>query len=117
MDNIKDKLSSLLISTYALESMLFYTAGLVDEFDDQDVAMETAIIKYFSLISLMKAASCSMDFMGPKSLLKGQPTEAFFQNAAELFTQGEPIESLRAFIALSGLQHAGVIRTYFFLFL
>lgn len=117
MDNIKDKLSSLLISMYALESMLYYTAGLVDEFDDQDLAMESAIIKYFSLICLMKVASCSMEFMGPKSLLRGQPTEDFFRDAAELFAQGEPIESLKSFIALSGLQHAGVIHILSLIFI
>lgn len=109
MDNIKDKISSLLISTYALESMIYYTAGLVDEFDDQDLALEAAITKYYSLTSLMKAATCGMEFLGPKALLKGEPTEAHFRNAAELFTQGEPIESLKSYIALTGLQHAGVI--------
>ncbi|KAL5275337.1 ACAD9 family protein [Megaselia abdita] len=108
MDNIKDKIASLLCPIYAVESMIYYTAGMVDEFEDQDVTLETAITKYYSSMTLMKAASCAMEFMGPKALLKGELAEEYFRNAAELFTQGEPIESLRSFIALTGLQHAGV---------
>lgn len=109
MENIKDKMSSLLCPIYATESMIYYTAGLIDEFEGQDVALEAAITKYYSSLSLMKAASSALEFMGSKALLKGEPTEEYFQNAAELFTQGEPIESLRSYIALSGLQHAGVL--------
>lgn len=114
MQSVKDKMSSLLISTYALESMLYYTAGLEDEFDNQDLSMESAITKYYSLNTLMKSASYSMEFMGSKSLLGGEKTDFFFRIASELFTQGEPIESLRSFIGLSGLQHAGVIIYFLF---
>lgn len=108
MDNIKDKISSLVAPLYAMESMIYYTAGLIDEFEDQDVTLEAAVTKYYTSQNMFKIARAALDFMGPKALLKGEPSEEFLRNAAELYTLGEPIETLKSFIALTGLQHAGV---------
>uniref|UniRef100_T1H6V0 Uncharacterized protein n=1 Tax=Megaselia scalaris TaxID=36166 RepID=T1H6V0_MEGSC len=93
---------------YAMESMIYYTAGLIDEFEDQDVTLEAAVTKYYTSQNMFKIARAALDFMGPKALLKGEPSEEFLRNAAELYTLGEPIETLKSFIALTGLQHAGV---------
>lgn len=46
--------------------------------------------------------------MGPKSLHSGQISETYFRNAAQLYTLGESVDNLSIYIALTGLQHAGV---------
>lgn len=68
---------------------------------------------------MFKIAGKSMDIIGPKSLLSGQETEVIFRDSAQLYTQGESMDTLRLYIALAGLQHAGVscanyINTYYF---
>ncbi|XP_017485576.1 PREDICTED: acyl-CoA dehydrogenase family member 9, mitochondrial [Rhagoletis zephyria] len=109
MEMLQMHLSKASCVTYAIESMIYMTAGILDEFASPDVALETAITKYFSLTQLFKIASKSMDIIGPKSLLSGQATEVLFRDAAQLYTQGESMDTLRLFIALIGLQHAGTL--------
>jgi len=95
-------------SVYAMESMLYLTAGLLDEFRAQDVTLESAITKYFTLRQVYAIASQNLGVVGPKSLLSGETTELGLRDAAQLCTQGESLDTLGMFIALTGLQHAGV---------
>ncbi|XP_055844455.1 complex I assembly factor ACAD9, mitochondrial [Episyrphus balteatus] len=107
LEGIRKHISTLTTSTYAMESMIYLTAGLLDEFDQQDVGMEAAVTKYYTLTRLFENSSKSIDVIGPKSLISGQPTEIAFRNALQLYTQSEPIDSLRMYISLTGLQYAG----------
>lgn len=53
-----------------------------------------------------------MNYLGPKCLEAGQPSELHLRNAAQLCTQNEPLDSLRIYIGLSGIQYAGVSIIY-----
>ncbi|XP_011201063.2 complex I assembly factor ACAD9, mitochondrial [Bactrocera dorsalis] len=107
MEMLQMHLSKASCATYAIESMIYMTAGILDEFATPDVALEAAITKYYSLTQLFKIAGKSMDIIGPKSLISGQETEVLFRDSAQLYTQGESVDTLRLYIALAGLQHAG----------
>lgn len=107
MEMLQMHLSEASCATYAIESMIYMTAGILDEFASPDVALEAAITKYYSLKQLFKIAGKCMDIIGPKSLLSGQETEVLFRDAAQLYTHGESMDTLRLYIALAGLQHAG----------
>lgn len=100
-------MSRAMCSVYAMESMLYLTAGLLDEFRAQDVTLESAITKYFTLRQVYAIASQNLGVVGPKSLLSGETTELGLRDAAQLCTQGESLDTLGMFIALTGLQHAG----------
>lgn len=95
-------------SIYAMESMLYMTAGLLDEFAGQDVTLESAITKYYTLGQLYGIATQNLSLLGPRCLHSGQPSELGLRDAAQLCTQGESLSTLSMFIALTGLQHAGV---------
>lgn len=45
LDLFKNSLSKAVCDTYALESMIYLTAGIIDGYENADVDMETAIIK------------------------------------------------------------------------
>lgn len=45
MDYIKVHLGTLASQLYALESMIYFTTGLIDEYDNPKVDLETAITK------------------------------------------------------------------------
>ncbi|EDW77166.1 uncharacterized protein Dwil_GK22223, isoform A [Drosophila willistoni] len=100
-------LSRAMCSVYAMDSMLYLTAGLLDEFQGQDVTLESAITKYYTIKQLYTIATQNLSIIGPKSLHKDQTAELEFRNAAQLYTLGESMDTLGMFIALSGLQHAG----------
>lgn len=101
-------------SIYAMESMLYLTAGLLDEFRGQDVTLESAITKYYTLGQLYSIATQNLSLLGPGCLHSGQPSELGLRDAAQLCTQGESMGTLSLFIALTGLQHAGVSRLHSF---
>ncbi|XP_034111451.1 complex I assembly factor ACAD9, mitochondrial [Drosophila albomicans] len=101
------QLSQATCSIYAMESMLYMTAGLLDEFAGQDVTLESSITKYYTLQQLYTIASQSLTLLGPQSLHRGQFWEQGLRDAAQLCTQGESLSTLSLFIALTGLQHAG----------
>ncbi|KAL7738597.1 hypothetical protein ACLKA6_006894 [Drosophila palustris] len=100
-------LSQSTCSIYAMESMLYLSAGLLDEFAGQDVTLESSITKYYTLQQLYAIATQSLGLLGPQSLHRGQPWERGLRDAAELCTQGESVSTLSMFIALTGLQYAG----------
>ncbi|KAH8370151.1 hypothetical protein KR093_002383 [Drosophila rubida] len=101
------QLSQSTCSIYAMESMLYMTAGLMDEFAGQDVTLESSITKFYTLQQLYAIASHSLTLLGPQSLHRGQVWEQGLRDAAQLCTQGESLSTLSLFIALTGLQHAG----------
>ncbi|XP_064543493.1 complex I assembly factor ACAD9, mitochondrial [Drosophila montana] len=100
-------LSQGVCSVYAMESMLYLTAGLLDEFHGQDVTLESAITKYYTLQQLYAISTQNLSLLGPGSLHSGQPAELALRDSAQLCTQGESLSTLSMFIALTGLQHAG----------
>ncbi|XP_065369422.1 complex I assembly factor ACAD9, mitochondrial [Calliphora vicina] len=107
LESVQTHLAKSCLSIYSIESMIYLTAGLLDEFKSPDVALESAITKYHCLKELFNICTTSLDIIGPKSLHAGQITETYFRNAAQLYTLGESIDNLSIYIALSGLQHAG----------
>lgn len=107
-DLVKKKLASMTGSIYALESMCYFTSGLMDLYENQDLDVEAAIVKVFALENMHKMAKDIIVTKGPLSLFVGSLTDNFFRNSAHLLTQGETIDSIKLFIGLSGLQHAGV---------
>lgn len=112
MELLKEKLSKVMCAAYVLESMIYLTAGIHDDYESADIDVETAIIRIFAQQQLFDAATIALDFMGPKSLIAGQPTELYLKDALQLYTHGEPIDSLFLIVALSGIQHAGVSKHY-----
>ncbi|KAM7345101.1 acyl-CoA dehydrogenase family member enigma [Cochliomyia hominivorax] len=107
LESVQTHLARSCLSVYSIESMIYLTAGLLDEFNKPDVVLESAVTKYHSLKELYSICTTALDIVGPKSLHAGQTTEINFRNAAQLYTLGESIDNLSIYIALTGLQHAG----------
>ncbi|KAL9914403.1 complex I assembly factor ACAD9, mitochondrial-like [Glossina fuscipes] len=109
MEFAQTHLAKATLSLYGVESMIYMTAGLLDEFQNPDVILETAITKYFSLKELLNLSISLLDLKGPKALLTGEMTERYLRDAMQLYVYGESITMLNAFIALVGLQHVGSV--------
>lgn len=107
LESVQTHLAKSCLSVYSMESMIYMTAGLLDEFKSPDVVLESAITKYFALKELLNICITSLSMIGPKSLHSGQTSETYFRNAAQLYTLGESIDNLSIYIALTGLQYAG----------
>ncbi|XP_065085447.1 complex I assembly factor ACAD9, mitochondrial [Ochlerotatus camptorhynchus] len=108
IENVSEELAKATCSVYAAESMIYLTTGLLDDFIGQDAEMEAAITKIFTAEKLMDMAIQPLRFVGQQALTKGHPLEALFRNSVQFFGQSETIDSVKFFVALSGLQHAGM---------
>lgn len=108
VEMLKDKLSRAFSSVYALESMIYLTAGIMDGYEAADVDLETAIIRIFAQQNLLSLGTFALNFMGPKALVSGHPNELQLRDALQIYTAGESVDSLLMLVGLSGIQHAGV---------
>lgn len=108
IESVGEELAKATCSIYAAESMIYLTTGLLDDFVGQDAEIEAAITKVFTAEKLMEMAIQPLRFVGPQALTKGHPLEVLFRNSVQFFGQTETIDSVKFFVALSGLQHAGV---------
>ncbi|XP_050067838.1 complex I assembly factor ACAD9, mitochondrial [Anopheles maculipalpis] len=105
---VREQLARMASIIYASESLIYMTASLMDDFENQDVEMEAAITKVFSTGSLINFAALPLQLLGPQALSKECMFEELFNDALKMFVGDESIDSINFFIALSGLQHAGV---------
>ncbi|XP_062550301.1 complex I assembly factor ACAD9, mitochondrial [Armigeres subalbatus] len=108
IENVGEELAKSTCAIYAAESMIYMTTGLLDDFVGQDAEMEAAITKIFTAEKLMEIAIKPLKFVGPQALTKGHPLEALFRNSVQFFGQTETVDSVKLFVALSGLQHTGL---------
>ena len=103
---LKDKVASMMADTFALESVTYLTAGIVDA-GATDFAIESAICKVLASETLLRVVDLASQVAGAASYAVGEPYELALRDArANLLVEGTN-ETLRCFIALSGMQERG----------
>lgn len=107
IETLKERMGKLMASCYALESMVYLTAGLKDIYENQDIDVECGIIKAFAVESLSDFITAPLHIVGPKSTITDEGYEKLIRDAIQLIGTEEPIETLKQFIGLSGMSHAG----------
>lgn len=99
------KLSDMALHIYAIESMVYYTCGLKDMYEDQDCEVENAIVKVYSSRVAWKSVCDGMQILGGKGYLRNTDYERYFRDLKILSIFDVSDEVLKTFIALSGLKH------------
>jgi acyl-CoA dehydrogenase family protein 9 len=103
---IKDKISAMLAQTYALESMTYLTAGIVDG-KVSDYSLESAICKVFGSETLWYVVNDTLQIAAGIGYMQDYPYERMMRDARiNLIFEGTN-EILRCFVALSGMQGPG----------
>ncbi len=103
---IKDKVATMMADTFAVESMTYLTAGLVDA-RVPDYSLESAISKVFASETLWRVANESLQIAAGIGYMQDYPYERLLRDARiNLIFEGTN-EILRCFIALSGMQGPG----------
>jgi acyl-CoA dehydrogenase family member 9 len=103
---IKDKIAQMMSETYALESMVYLTTGLVDK-DQYDFSVESAICKVYGSEMLWRTVNETLQIAAGIGYMNEYPYERYLRDARiNLIFEGTN-EILRCFIALSGMQGPG----------
>lgn len=102
---IKDKIATMLAQIYALESMTYLTASMVD--GKSDYSIESAICKVAGSETLWYVVNETLQIAAGIGYMQDYPYERMLRDARiNLIFEGTN-EILRAFIALSGLAGPG----------
>lgn len=109
VDTVKEQLGALTSSCYALESMVYLTAGLSDIYDKQDVDVECAVVQAYSVQLMTDFIVRPLHSVGPKAAVHGSGFERYIRDALQLAASGESQDTVKQFIALSGMNYAGTL--------
>lgn len=108
---IQQKIFTMSMEAYAMESMAYMTAGQMDTLDDdgkpQDCSVEAAMVKIFSSESAWKNCSEILQIFGGSGYMRDYPFERMLRDCRILLIFEGTNEILRLYVALSSLQHAG----------
>lgn len=103
---IQQKIAKMMCETYALESMVYLTTGLVDAEVD-DYSLESAICKVLGSETYWRVANETLQIAAGIGYMSEYPYERMLRDARiNLIFEGTN-EILRAFTALSGMQGPG----------
>ena len=103
---IKDKIAVMMADTYAIESMTYLTAGLVDG-KVSDYSLESAICKVYASETLWRVVNETLQIAAGIGYMQDYPYERTLRDSRiNLIFEGTN-EILRCFVALSGMQGPG----------
>lgn len=103
---IKDKIATMVMDTFAIESMTYLTAGLIDS-RVPDYSLESAICKVYGSETLWRVANEALQIAAGIGYMQEYPYERHLRDARiNLIFEGTN-EILRCFVALAGMQGPG----------
>ncbi|XP_011306693.1 acyl-CoA dehydrogenase family member 9, mitochondrial [Fopius arisanus] len=92
---------------YAMESIVYMTCGMIDNYENQDCDMEKCIVETFCSEECIQGILKGLQLVGITSQLKNQLFQQFFRDAVSLMSADGTVLSTSSFMALLGLQHSG----------
>lgn len=104
---IQKRLVDVLTAIYIMESMTYLTTGILDNYENPDCALESAIVKTYSLQYGRECVDICADLFGGRSVMKDFPLERYLRDFRTLTMYDGTLDITKLFIALLGLQHAG----------
>ncbi|HTR02788.1 MAG TPA: acyl-CoA dehydrogenase family protein [Thermoanaerobaculia bacterium] len=103
---IRAKFSRMVVSTYALESMVYLTAGLIDR-GLEDYSLEGACCKIYGTEAVWRNINDALQIAGGNGFMEEYPYEkALRDSRINMIFEGTN-EILRALVALSGMRDVG----------
>ena len=100
---IKDKIARMMADTYAIESMTYLTAGMLDQ-GVQDCTLEAAICRVAGSEALWRVAQSAIQIGGAAGFLRRGVFSRHLRDARGSFVFDATNETLRCFIALAGMK-------------
>lgn len=106
-EGVQEVISKTASTLYGMESMLYFTTGVMDIFENQDCTLEKAMVETYCTSECVARIYEGLQLIGAQSYLRENPYIAIFEDALSytLF-DGYNIDS-NTYIALVGLQHTG----------
>lgn len=104
---VKKKIARMSALIYAMESATYVTAGFIDA-GDQDIMLESAILKVFASEALWEILYDTMQIYGGRSFFTDHPFERIMRDARLNMIGEGSNEVMRAFIGVVGMRDVGL---------
>jgi acyl-CoA dehydrogenase family member 9 len=104
---VKDKLAYMAAGAFAMESVTYQTAALIDAGED-DYMIETAMLKVFSTDVLWRIINDTIQIFGGKAYFADEPYERMMRDGRINMIGEGANDVLRVFSALVGLRDVGM---------
>ncbi|XP_072181721.1 complex I assembly factor ACAD9, mitochondrial-like [Diadema setosum] len=104
---VQEKIGRMTMTAYAMESMAYLTAGILDKPGVPDCSVEAAMVKIFSSEGGWVCVSEALQILGGLGYMKDYPYERYLRDCRILLIFEGTNEILRLYVALTCLQHAG----------
>ncbi|XP_012234986.1 complex I assembly factor ACAD9, mitochondrial [Linepithema humile] len=98
------KIASIL---YSMESMLYHTTGMIDTFENQDCALEKAMVETYCANECVACIYEGLRIIGAQSYLRENPYIQIFEDALSYSLFDNSNIDSDTYIALLGIQHTG----------
>ncbi|TPP62679.1 Acyl-CoA dehydrogenase family member 9 mitochondrial [Fasciola gigantica] len=102
---VRAMLADLALDLYAMESGVFYFAGLLDAQSSRDLALELAGLKVFCSEALWNGMNTCMQLAGRTGLMQTIPFSRYHRDCRAMLIYGGTNELIRLRLAGSGLQY------------
>ncbi|XP_042911751.1 complex I assembly factor ACAD9, mitochondrial isoform X1 [Parasteatoda tepidariorum] len=104
---IRRRLSKISSILYAMESVSYFTAALLDSTENPDVELESAALKLFNSKGTLYCVREMMELIGTSCLTGDMQLERFFRDALGLAHFDMPNDITKLFLSMNGFKVAG----------
>lgn len=104
LSTIRSNIGKALLDIYASESSEYFTAGLMDGYEDPEAELEMAMCRNFMV---NHGVTSMLRLLEIPSLDKEEECKQLLDEMRHLATRGETLDSINMFIALNGIHYAG----------
>ncbi|XP_070158889.1 complex I assembly factor ACAD9, mitochondrial [Polyergus mexicanus] len=106
-ESVKEVIGKISTALYSMESMLYYTTGIMDIFENQDCALEKAMVEMHCINECVTCIYEGLQIIGVESYLREKPYIQIFEDALSYTLFDSYNIDSNIYIALLGLQHTG----------
>lgn len=106
-EGIQEVIGRISTALYSMESILYYTTGIMDIYENQDCALERAMVEMYCVNECVSSIYEGLQIIGVQSYLRENPYIQMFEDALSYTLFDSYNVDSNIYIALLGLQHTG----------
>jgi len=107
-ESVQEVIGKLASTLYGMESMLYYTTGIMDTFENQDCTLEKAMVEMYCTSECVARIYEGLQLIGARSYLRENPYIRIFEDALSYTLFDGYNNDSNTYITLVGLRHMGM---------
>ncbi|XP_029674693.1 acyl-CoA dehydrogenase family member 9, mitochondrial-like [Formica exsecta] len=106
-ESVQEVIGKISTALYSMESMLYYTTGIMDIYENQDCTLEKAMVEMHCVNECVACIYEGLQIIGVESYLREKPYIQIFEDALSYTLFDSYNIDSNIYISLLGLQHMG----------